>query len=157
MKSNQVPFVGENVTQTVIYISVIITTLMADSCDPILSHGDTLRFRGGFSQLACASSSHDPSSRKSYCVHLLQFIHLWDTRDAPCMTAGWQEETTFQLTRLLSHDRLGFFLQREKHESSSVTLKTSQQTLCSTSCREVHIYFLTAKLFSSQMCLYLIL
>lgn len=42
MNSNQVPLVGENVTQTYIYISVIIPTLMADSCDPILLHFEVI-------------------------------------------------------------------------------------------------------------------
>lgn len=41
MNSNQVLLVGENGPQTDIYISVIIPTLMTDSCDVIPLHGDT--------------------------------------------------------------------------------------------------------------------
>lgn len=44
MNSNQVALVGKDVAQAVIYISVFMTTLMMDSCDAILLHGDTLRF-----------------------------------------------------------------------------------------------------------------
>ena len=78
MNSNQVQLVGENVAQTDIYISYIITTLMTEACDLILMRRYTLRFQRITSTSVCTSPTPhpplSPPSKQNNCVHPLTFI-----------------------------------------------------------------------------------
>ncbi len=83
MNSNQVPLVGENVTQADIYISVIITALMTDSCDPILSLGGHFEV----TEVAFLTQRVHPLPTIPHQGRAIVFISFWKRGDSRCRMA----------------------------------------------------------------------